>query len=35
MSLEGRLSENLLMRGEWRASLVYAILEHEWIERAS
>jgi len=33
MSLEGRLRENLLMRGEWRDSLVYAIIEHEWTER--
>jgi ribosomal-protein-alanine N-acetyltransferase len=30
MSLEGRLRENLLMRGEWRDSLLYAILDHEW-----
>jgi ribosomal-protein-alanine N-acetyltransferase len=33
MSLEGRLRENLLMRGEWRDSLVYAILDHEWTKR--
>jgi len=32
MRLEGRLRENLLMRGEWRDSLLYAILDHEWIE---
>jgi RimJ/RimL family protein N-acetyltransferase len=32
MSLEGRLRENLLMRGEWRDSLLYAILDREWTE---
>ena len=32
MRLEGRLRENLL-RGEWRDSLVYAIIDHEWTER--
>jgi RimJ/RimL family protein N-acetyltransferase len=35
MSLEGRLRENLLMRGEWRDSLLYAILDHEWNKRIS
>jgi len=30
MSLEGRLRENLQIRGIWRDSLVYAILDHEW-----
>lgn len=30
MKYEGRLRENLLAHGEWRDSLVYAVLEHEW-----
>jgi [ribosomal protein S5]-alanine N-acetyltransferase len=30
MKSEGRLRENLLAHGEWRDSLVYAVLEHEW-----
>lgn len=30
MTLEGHLRENLLMRGEWRDSLIYAILAREW-----
>jgi len=30
MRLEGHLRENVLKRGEWRDSLVYAILEKEW-----
>ncbi len=30
MNLEGRLRENLQIRGRWRDSLVYAILDHEW-----
>lgn len=33
MSLEGRLRESLLMRGEWRDSLLYAILDHEWTKQ--
>lgn len=30
MSLEGRHRENLRIRGEWRDSLIYAILDYEW-----
>jgi RimJ/RimL family protein N-acetyltransferase len=30
MRLEGHLRENVRMRGNWRDSLVYAILEKEW-----
>jgi RimJ/RimL family protein N-acetyltransferase len=30
MRREGHLRENVWMRGEWRDSLVYAILEKEW-----
>ncbi len=30
MSYEGRLREHMLMRGEWRDSLLYSLLEHEW-----
>ena len=29
MTLEGRVQENLKIRGAWRDSLQYAILEHE------
>jgi RimJ/RimL family protein N-acetyltransferase len=35
MSLEGRLRENLMMRGEWRDSLLYAIIDHEWTGQSS
>lgn len=34
MSLEGRLRQNLQIRGNWRDSLLYAILSHEWNGRA-
>lgn len=30
MVKEGRLRENLLIKGGWRDSFVYGILEHEW-----
>lgn len=30
MLLEGRLRENEMLRGKWRDSSIYAILEHEW-----
>ena len=30
MTLEGQLRENLKMRGEWRDTQIYAILDHEW-----
>jgi len=30
MTLEGRLRENIRIRGIWRDSRVYAILDHEW-----
>ncbi len=33
MRQEGRLREHVLMRGEWRDSYLYAILQHEWTER--
>ena len=32
MRQEGRLREHVLMRGEWRDSYLYAILQHEWME---
>ncbi|MDE1854062.1 MAG: GNAT family N-acetyltransferase [Thaumarchaeota archaeon] len=30
MTLEGRQREDFLMRGKWRDTMVYAILEREW-----
>jgi len=33
MRQEGRLREHVLVRGEWRDSYLYAILQHEWTER--
>jgi RimJ/RimL family protein N-acetyltransferase len=30
MQLEGRLRQNLQLRGQWRDSLVWSILEHDW-----
>lgn len=30
MQLEGRLRQNLQLRGQWRDSLQWSILEHEW-----
>ena len=35
MKYEGRLRENLIAHGQWRDSLVYAVLEHEWPTAAS
>ncbi len=32
MNKEGRMRENLLIRGGWRDSLLYSILESEWKE---
>lgn len=32
MILEGRMREDLLLRDGWRDSLLYSILEHEWIK---
>jgi RimJ/RimL family protein N-acetyltransferase len=33
MQLEGRLRQNLLLRGQWRDSLLWSVLEHEWRAR--
>ncbi|MDW0113460.1 GNAT family protein [Sporosarcina saromensis] len=33
MTLEGRLREVLLLRDGWRDSLLYSVLEQEWIEK--
>jgi len=33
MQLEGKLRENIRLRGEWRDSLLFSILEHEWQAR--
>ncbi len=33
MRREGHLREDRLIRGRWRDSLLYAILEHEWREQ--
>lgn len=30
MLREGRLRENVKIRGEWRDSLIYSVLDHEW-----
>ncbi|MBI2504654.1 MAG: GNAT family N-acetyltransferase [Candidatus Latescibacteria bacterium] len=30
MQLEGQLRQNLQLRGQWRDSLLWSILEHEW-----
>ena len=30
LRLEGHFRENIRMRGQWRDTLTYAILEHEW-----
>ncbi len=30
MRLEGRFREHKLVRGKWRDSLIYAIIDHEW-----
>jgi RimJ/RimL family protein N-acetyltransferase len=32
MSQEGHFRESILIRGEWRDLLLYAILNHEWIK---
>lgn len=32
MTKEGRIRENLLIKGGWRDSLLYSILENEWQE---
>jgi RimJ/RimL family protein N-acetyltransferase len=32
LRLEGHLKENVLQRGRWRDSLIYAILDYEWIQ---
>lgn len=31
MTKEGRMRENLFNKGDWRYSLLYSILEQEWI----
>ena len=31
MTMEGRMREDLLIKDGWRDSLLYSILEHEWI----
>lgn len=31
MRKEGRIRENILLQDGWRDSLVYSILEQEWI----
>ena len=31
MTMEGRMREDLLVKDGWRDSLLYSILEHEWI----
>ena len=33
MQLEGRLRQNLQLRGQWRDSLQWSLLEHEWRAR--
>ena len=33
MQQEGRLRQNLYIRGQWRDSLQWSILEHEWRSR--
>jgi RimJ/RimL family protein N-acetyltransferase len=33
MQQEGRLRQNLQMRGQWRDSLLWSVLEHEWRAR--
>lgn len=33
--LEGHLRSDAFIRGEWRDSLVYALLEHEWSSKQS
>ncbi|MGE7623855.1 GNAT family N-acetyltransferase [Viridibacillus sp. NPDC096237] len=31
MTKEGRIREDLLLKDGWRDSLLYSIIEHEWI----
>ncbi len=33
MQLEGRLRQNLQLRGQWRDSLLWSLLEHDWRAR--
>ena len=33
LQLEGRLRQNLQLRGQWRDSLQWSLLEHEWRAR--